>query len=265
MTLFGVDVSNNNWSSVAQCQAAMPEIQREGFSWVEAKVSEGNYYSDPYWAATLNACNAIGLPCIGYHYVSTDDPTAQARLFVENGGGNVAMLDFEANSGDIGNFWAVVAAFNAAGVQITLSYIPRWYWQDIGSPDLTGAPGLVASGYVGGSGYASELYPGDDDTQLWASYGGATPAILQFTDSALVAGILVDANAFRGNLDQLTALLTGAPVTQPDPTLAVAQDNQIQLRGPGLNGWPQLDGHTVVDALALIGQKLGIPGFAPPA
>lgn len=59
----------------------------------------------------------------------------------------------------------------------------------------------------------------------------------------------------------------GGAVTQPnpDPTLTVAQDNQTQLRGPGLNGWPQLGGHTVVDALAVIGQKLGIDGFAPPS
>ena len=52
----------------------------------------------------------------------------------------------------------------------------------------------------------------------------------------------------------------------PDTTvspdvLAVAQDNQTQLRGPDLAGWPQLAGHTVVDALALVGAKLGIDGF----
>lgn len=43
-----------------------------------------------------------------------------------------------------------------------------------------------------------------------------------------------------------------------------------QLGGPGtaatgnFTGWPQLGGHTVVDALAVIGQKLGIDGFTPP-
>ena len=42
-----------------------------------------------------------------------------------------------------------------------------------------------------------------------------------------------------------------------------------QLAGPGrtpqgkpdFTGWEQLGGHTVVDALAVIGQTLGIPGF----
>lgn len=36
-------------------------------------------------------------------------------------------------------------------------------------------------------------------------------------------------------------------------------------RDPGqYTGWPQLSGRTVVDALALIGQTLGIPGFSAP-
>jgi hypothetical protein len=53
---------------------------------------------------------------------------------------------------------------------------------------------------------------------------------------------------------------TGGTVTQPDPTLAqilaVVQDIQVQLRGPNLQGWPQLgtnsagENLTVVDALA---------------
>jgi hypothetical protein len=75
----------------------------------------------------------------------------------------------------------------------------------------------------------------------------------------------VDCNAFQGTLDQLISLLQGGTVTQPDPTtaalnqiLAIVQDIQTQLRGPNLNGWPQL-GHnaagqnlTVVDALAAL-------------
>lgn len=267
MTLYGPDVSNNNWNSVAQLESFLSQLAGEGFSWIEAKCSEGNYYQDPYWVPTLAWCRKNDFPAVPYHYVTTNDAASQVQTFVGNGGGTTVMLDFEANSGDINNFWAVVNAFNAAGVQVTLSYVPHWYWQEIGSPDLTGAPGLIASSYVGGSGYASALYPGDDWANGWFSYGGATPAILQFTDAAIVAGVSVDCNAFKGSLDELNTLLTGAPpVTQPtDPTLAVVQDNQVQLRGPGLKGWPQLNNHTVVDALAAIGQKLGIEGFAPPS
>ncbi len=50
------------------------------------------------------------------------------------------------------------------------------------------------------------------------------------------------------------------PVTNPKP-LTPAEDNQLQLRGPGLKGWPQLGNRTLVDAVAAIGAHLKIDGF----
>ena len=79
---------------------------------------------------------------------------------------------------------------------------------------------LWASSYVTGSGYASKLYPGDS-SRRWAAYSGMTPAILQFTSKAVIAGqTTCDANAFRGTLAQLTALVAPGwvPATRPGPT-----------------------------------------------
>jgi lysozyme len=252
----------------------MAALPGEGFSWVEAKVSEGDYYQDPYWPVTKTACAAVDIACIPYHYVTTNDPASQAQTYLSAGGGPFAMLDFEANSGDITNFWAVLNAFNAAGVVVALSYIPHWYWQEIGSPSLTGVPGLVASSYVGGTGFASELYPGATGSG-WASYGGITPAIWQFTDAASVSGITVDANAFEGTQAQLDNLL-GVAVTDPDAPilnqiLNIVQDIQVQLRGPGLTGWSQLGKNplganlTVVDALADIKDNITLQPTPPAA
>jgi hypothetical protein len=48
---------------------------------------------------------------------------------------------------------------------------------------------------------------------------------------------------------------------------AVEQDNQLQLRGPGLKGWPQLgvnsagDNRTLVDAFSAIMVALNVPGM----
>ena len=262
MTLFGPDVSNNNWNSVAQLESFLSQLQGEGFSWIEAKCSEGNYYRDPYWTPTLQWCQANNFPVVPYHYVTTDGAVSQVETFLSNGGGTTVMLDFEANSGDIENFWDVVAAFNAAGVQVVLSYIPHWYWQEIGSPDISTVPGLIASDYVGGSGYASDLYPGDDDTDFWFGYGGATPAILQFTDAAIIAGMSMDCNAFRGTLAELQTLL-GAPVTQPpapttNPPAIPKPDDQAtqisQVWDQLLIRWTdQLNGDTLVEA---VGQLL---------
>jgi hypothetical protein len=83
-------------------------------------------------------------------------------------------------------------------------YAPEWVYHDT----LTGLGyPLWASVYVSGSGSASKLYPGDSSSK-WGAYSGQTPAILQFTASATIAGQTTsDANAYRGTLDQLKALV----------------------------------------------------------
>lgn len=83
-------------------------------------------------------------------------------------------------------------------------YAPKWAYQN----QLSGLRyPLWASNYVGGSGAPRALYPGDGSNG-WTAYSGQTPAILQFTSSATIAGqTTCDANAFRGTLQDLTALL----------------------------------------------------------
>ena len=208
--LYGVDLSNNNWGGRAPA-AIVPtlnEIIREGFTFIEHKVSEGNYFIDRYWPTVLSWARSTGNVVVGYHYVTTNNPTQQVNTYLSNVGDRTVpcMLDFEADGGTIANFWAVWDAFVAAGVNMRLSYIPHWYWQQIGSPNLSDVVGLVSSSYVNGTGFASSLYPGST-WPGWRPYGGATPVILQFTSRAQVAGLLCDADAFRGTRAQLRQLL----------------------------------------------------------
>ena len=197
MTQFTIDISNNNGANMS-----MAEVKAEGFAGVQAKVSEGNYFHDGTWPIYKEAAYACGLPIVGYHYaIASCSPASQAQTFANNGGGDLVMIDFEANSGTIGDFWALVGAFNAIGIQIVLSYIPHWYWSGaMGGGDLTQVPGLISSAYYGRGAYASSLYngAGGDSGSGWDSYGGGTPVMWQFTDGALVAGLSVDANAYRG-------------------------------------------------------------------
>ncbi len=206
MTLYGIDISNY------QANINLTEVANEGFSWVEAKVSEGNYYKDSTWAANQSGAQQAGLPIIGYHYAnSSGSPDSQVQTWQANGGPNVCMIDFESNSGNISDYWALVDAFNNAGVTVALSYIPQWYWSNIGSPDLSEVPGLISSAYPGGTGYAYDLYQnaGGDSGEGWNSYGNATPVIWQFTDQATVASMSVDADAFIGDTSALATLLAG--------------------------------------------------------
>lgn len=288
--LFGVDLSNNNWGSrsPAAIVPILNQIVAEGFSWIEHKVAEGDYYSDPFWPTVWQWHIDTGFPVVGYHYVTTDPADEQARRYLANDPSNgraPCMLDFEANSGGIDNFWAVYSAFKAAGINVRLTYLPRWYWSQISSPDLSNVPGLVSSAYEHGNDYASVEYAqsGGADGAGWQPYGGATPVIWQFTDAAIVAGMSMDANAFEGSLAGLNALLGYAPTNplggllmslsdqqQADAynaimgtaaaaaaILQIVTDNQTQLRGPDRKGWPQdgqtADGQnlTVVDALSV--------------
>ncbi len=63
--------------------------------------------------------------------------------------------------------------------------------------------------YVDAVGDFKVIYPGDR-WRGWAPYSGREPDFLQYSSSATIAGVTTsDASAYRGTLEQLTALLTG--------------------------------------------------------
>ncbi len=76
------------------------------------------------------------------------------------------------------------------------------------------------SRYVTGRNYASVLYQNVPrswwDGKDGGGFGNHKPTILRFTDSALVAGQYIDANAFAGSMEELKAL-TRSGVSKPPP------------------------------------------------
>lgn len=84
-----------------------------------------------------------------------------------------------------------------------IGYLPDWVYGDISAFRYP----LWSSKYVTASGHYKTIYPGDDARQ-WASYGGKKPEVLQYSSRATIGGqTTCDANAYRGTLAQLTALL----------------------------------------------------------
>jgi len=225
MTIFGVDISNH------QGRVDIGQLRNEGFTFVFAKVSEGDYYKDPFWSTTRDQCRDLGIICVGYHYLTTDDPHRQADTFVAHLGDKSvpAMLDLEMGAGDINNFWAVLRAIEDRGVRVRLSYIPHWYWERIGSPDISKVPGLIQSSFIDGTGFASRLYPGDS-SHFWKGFGGRDVDLLQFTEHARVAGQVMDADAYRGTSEQLRALLgLAAPRVPAPPAVPLTVEEQREL------------------------------------
>jgi hypothetical protein len=218
-TILYPDVSNNQWNSnqelfdfLGACKA-MPSI-----GGVVHKCTQGSDMQDAYWLPFKGWCSdpANDMSWVGYHYVDQSDPGAQATNFINAQGGQWVMLDFEADSGDMNNFWAVTQAFNDAGVSVSMAYIPHWYWGQIGNPNLATLTAnqiaLVSSAYPAGGGDPSVSYSqaGGNNGEGWAPYGGCMPTAWQFTNAATIGNKTVDCNAYNGLGPNLNALFTGA-------------------------------------------------------
>lgn len=226
MAIYGVDIHPQ-----FQAGISIETIAAEGFAFLAAKVSEGRGMFDS--ADWLRRGRAAGLLCLGYHYLRPGDEAGQAAVFAVQlaAAGVPGMLDAEALADDGETPTLTIAGIHrfldecaARGAHVPLLYLPRWYWQRMGSPDLGGLPALWASGYVSGTGYAADLFEAVTPAS-WASYGGLPVTVLQFTDQGQVAGQRIDCNAFHGTRDQLAALLalparTTTSTTTPETPMA---------------------------------------------
>lgn len=211
MTTYGPDISSY--------QAGLDLSRLADASFVIAKASEGTYYTDSQYQGWRRQAAALKRPFVWYHFLSTEDATAQVAHTKACVGDLTlpGMIDFEPTPKmrpTLAQMYAYANAAKAAGLRIRLVYLPRWFWQELGSPSLSGMTArglaLVSSSYPGGTGTAPQLYPGDKASG-WNSYGGVTPALYQYTNQASDGGQKLDYNAFRGTVaDLLTTLGQGA-------------------------------------------------------
>lgn len=204
----GLDVSHHQGASLD-----FEAFAREGVQFVFVKATEGASFQDPQFAANAARAAAAGLIVAAYHYLRDNaSAAAQVANIVRTVPKSMPVIpDVEANSGGIKLVRDFVTQLQAAGYRVPLTYLPRWYWQQIGSPDLSGLPSLWSSHYpdnVQGS-LSSEL--AKIPASYWNGYGNLGVTVLQYTSSAVVAGRApLDANAYIGTRDQFAAMLTGA-------------------------------------------------------
>jgi hypothetical protein len=210
-----------------QAGISIDEIAAEGFSFLAVKASQGTSSS---WAAGaktwLDRADQLGMVTYVYHYVTTASVAAQAQTVKSACHGRPVMMDFEADSGSVANLKALITACRNLGVAVPLAYVPRWYWQQLGSPSLAGLPPVVSSRYLTATGYASGIYA-KVPSSFWDSYGGGNTTVLQFSDRATVAGRQIDVNAYRGTKDQLRALVYGGSSSSPTTSPTNAQQRLL--------------------------------------
>ena len=216
MTLYLVDISKY------QAGLSIAEVKSEGFSAVLARSSTGydGGSKGGQFATFSSQATTAGILVGAYHFLYPHGQVTikhQADVCASAIGDTSipVMVDHEpdgsgAPTPSVTDALDFANSMRSHGYRVPLWYLPHWVWQDhLGSPKLPTDTGmrLVSSDYVSGSGYASTLYPGDNGAG-WDAYGGQTPVIWQFTDAAKVAGQLVDADAYKGSLSELTTLFT---------------------------------------------------------
>lgn len=225
VTAFGIDVSNH------QGAFDFAAARAEGFAFATHKITEGTW-RDPWWPRArdemaLHFAGRWG----GYVFCKVDThPDLEADVALQHSGGAdfPLQIDYEDlnRTGDIDDLMRRVESLTARGFELLPIYLPRWYWQRMGSPDLTGLPvGIWNSHYVNGFGFASALYPGDDHAG-WAPMGGKAVDILQFSETASVAGQRIDVNAIRGGDVKLAELFGDQP---KGPLMALTDEEQREL------------------------------------
>jgi hypothetical protein len=257
VTIFGPDISSfQNGLDLGHLGAA---------SFVIAKTTEGTYYTDDDYQGWRRQAAGLGLPFVWYHFLSGQDAHAQVAHTLANVGDASlpGMLDVEPEgsfSPTLAQAIAYIDAAHGAGLNLKLIYLPRWYWQQLGSPDLsplaTRGLSLVASSYPGGTGSPGQLYPGDS-APGWQAYDGMTPLLYQYTNQASDGGKPLDYNAFRGSQPQLLAYL-GASSPAPSTTSSSSSGDPMGTIPPSISQkWPELAGDfppnaTFTDESALI-------------
>lgn len=260
MVTFGLDLSHYQSTSLdlAQCR-------REGVEFIFIKSSEGSTFIDPVFTTRLAQARATGLLVAAYHYVrSNATAAAQVANVLRVVPKDVPVIpDVEANSGGIALVRDVVALLQAAGYHVPLTYLPRWYWQQIGSPSLVGLPSLWSSRYPDNVvGSLADEY-NQAPASYWAGYGGLGVTVLQFTSSARVAGHSpLDGNAYIGTREQFAAVL-GHPQQKGDAVknliLAKEAGGTAVWVGDGLTRRHVADANELSGLQYWIGQQGGDP------
>src|SRR5262245_22690750 len=175
-----------------------------------AKATEGTNITDGSYANFHAQANRLGIPFAGYHFVNGSDTQQQAAHAHSILGSTPTMFDAEISGVTVSKLVDLTNRFRALGGNPTLVYLPHWFWQQIGSPDLR------PLGRAGLSLISSQYTRYSDSGPGWAPYGGMLPAIWQYTDSLSFNGFTVDFNAYKGTTTALRELFEGGDVSSAD-------------------------------------------------
>lgn len=247
------------------------QLPAAGVEFIICKLSQGTD-SKSYSGSVdfIRRGRASGLAAVGYHYLNDGNPSGQARTFADalHTAGVSGCLDVERGSGDINNVKTFLNECTQLGAHIALLYLPHFYWQEIGSPSLSGLPSLWSAKYPDiAQGSLAQNF-GRVPSNYWNGYGNLNVEVLQFSSSVMIPKYdkAVDANAYRGTKEQFSAMLNGSTLggflmalsdAEQSEALGILRTLNQQIfagddpKHPGWSSWPGGSGErlTVVDYL----------------
>ena len=173
---------------------------------VVAKATEGTYYQDADYAGFKAQAAHVGAIFSAYHFLKAGNGAGQADYCHAMVGSTPVMLDVETEGTSkptTADCLAFINRMRELGGRVWGAYFPAWFWQQVGGSLASLGVAVVSSNYTA----YSDTGPG------WASYGGATPVIWQYTNAQSYGGQRMDFNAYKGSVADLAALINGTTST----------------------------------------------------
>jgi hypothetical protein len=222
------------------------------------KATEGTGYVNPDFAPGCERAAKAGAFTVAYHFLLQGNGAAQAAHAHSVAGSMPLMLDVEkenASNPNVSDIVDFVNAYRALGGTVYLVYLPQWYWSSIGSPKLAPLDSLglllVSSNYTS----YSNNGPG------WKSYGGLSPTVWQYTSSAMLNGVRVDMNAFKGTLADFRSLATTGALGGVNPTVRQGDKGQAVKTAQERLNVHQVSPHIAEDGAFGPGTYVAVKGF----
>lgn len=201
-----------------------------------------NFVDAAYLTYKRQASNR-GAFFFAYHWLNHGNAAGQASYFMDQCGDVPVMIDAEDTPGNTGYNGTLTVTdivtfankVNSLGGKCHLAYLPKWYWQNMGSPSLKSLQdvglNIVSSNYT----TYSDGGPG------WAPYyqGAPAPMVWQYTSSQPYGGARIcDFNAYKssattvtGALSAFIAMLLGGDMATADEIVNAFLARKLTLHG----------------------------------
>lgn len=213
MGVRGVDLSEHQSALDVESVLRANDV---GFALI--RTNYGANHDDQWFQSHADAAERAGALVVPYVYILASDILGSIDDAVRVAGGRYEsiVVDWEAGSGGGAELRRAHELLWERGLNTPVVYDPKWYWESVGSPDLSWMQGRVRGHWK--SWYPDNTPRSFDDalgrvpTTVWNDNRGGIPTVIvQFTSTGRLNGYggNLDLNYFPGSRAELATLLGG--------------------------------------------------------